>query len=347
MATLREVAKYANVSIATVSKVLSNTPYVSEETRERVQQAIAELGYVPNLAARALSKGRTHNIGVIFPYIIDHLFSDPHILMLVEGIEVVCTENGCNMLISTPRMPISESEQYQTLVRSGYLDGALTIETLPNSLVSEPLEKHGYPWVAIGYNSARGDKNTIHADDFGGAKDVAEHLLSLGHRRFGIITVTATTLAAAEQRLNGYRIALEQAGLNFQDVPVVIGNFSIESGFQAADELLKRDPHPTALLCLNDRMAIGAMERARSDGLRIPGDVSIVGFDDIPTASLVNPPLTTVQQPALDLGREAARRLFEMIDSRARRNSSSAELEFEPIIFPTRLIIRESSGPPA
>src|ERR1041385_7505593 len=233
MATLKEVAKRADVSIATVSKVLSNTPYVSDDTRERVLRAIAELGYVPNLAARALSKGLTHNVGVVFPYVIDHLFSDPHILMLVEGIEVVCTEHGYNMLISTPRIPISESEQYQTLVRSGYLDGAVTIETLPNSLVSEPLEEHGYPWVAIGYDSALKGKNAIHADDFGGAKAVASHLLSLGHRHFGIITVTATTLTAAAQRLAGYREAIEEAGLNFSDVPVVIGNFSIESGYQA------------------------------------------------------------------------------------------------------------------
>src|SRR5260221_9974153 len=342
MPTLKEVAKRADVSIATVSKVLSSTPYVSEETRERVLQAVAELGYVPNLAARALSKGRTHNVGVIFPYVIDHLFSDPHILMLVEGIEVVCTENGYNMLISTPRIPVSASDQYQTLVRSGYLDGAIAIETLPNSLVSEPLEQHGYPWVAIGYNSARDGKNTLHADDFGGAKAVAAHLLDLGHRHFGLITVTATTLAATEQRLAGYSAAFEEANLNFRDVPVVIGNFSIESGYQAADDLLRRKPRPTALICLNDRMAIGALERARNVGLDIPRDVSIVGFDDIPSASLINPPLTTVHQPARELGTEAAHRLFELINMRTRRNHTPPESAFEPIVFPTVLVIRGS-----
>jgi DNA-binding LacI/PurR family transcriptional regulator len=136
MPTLKEVALRAEVSTATVSKVLSNTPYVSDETRSRVLKAVEELGYVPNLAARALSKGRTYIIGVIFPYRYDQMFGDPHMLTILEGIETVCAQRDYSMLLSTPKIPVTESEQYQRLIRSGYLDGVIAMETVASSPVS-------------------------------------------------------------------------------------------------------------------------------------------------------------------------------------------------------------------
>jgi len=349
VATLKEVALRAQVSTATVSKVLSNTPYVSEETRARVLRAVAELGYVPNLAARALSKGRTYIIGVVFPYNYDHLFADPLITTILEGIETVCTEQGYNVLIVTPRAPVIESAQYQRLAQSGYLDGLITIETLPDTPASTIPEQLGYPWVALGYRSALGNLNTIQSDDFAGAKEIAAYLIGLGHRHMGIITVEETDLAAAARRMSGYRSAFENAALNFDQVPCERGSFSVESGYQAADKLLARTPHPTAILCLNDRMAIGAIQRVWAAGLQVPQDISVVGFDDIPSAAYFAPALTTVRQHAEEMGERAAQMLFEIIGQRAsdnRRGTTQTPSGFKPIVFPSELVIRSSAAPP-
>jgi DNA-binding LacI/PurR family transcriptional regulator len=348
LTTLKEVAKRADVSTATVSKVLSNTPYVSQETRERVLKAVEELGYVPNLAARALSKGLTYNIAVVFPYNFDSLFADPLILRILEGIEAICTEHRYNMLLSTPRIPVSESEQYQNLVRSGYLDGAIVFETLPGKPVTDALEQYNYPWVAIGYHAALGESNTFHSDDFGGAKAIASHFIGLGHRRFGIVSLSDLALTAAECRIAGYAAAFAEAGLDFGAVPKTLGNFSDESGFSAAGKLLSLNPRPTAILCLNDRMALGVIERIKSEGLHVPGDISVGGFDDIPAARLCDPPLTTVQQHAPEMGSEAAHALFNMIDARARRRTHGPgrNPEFPPRVFPATLVIRGSSVAP-
>jgi DNA-binding LacI/PurR family transcriptional regulator len=340
--TLKEVARRARVSTATVSKVISNKRYVSETTRKRVILAIEELGYVPNLAARALSKGRTHIIGVIFPYNYDHLFSDPFIMTLLEGIETACTEEGYSILINTPRVPVQESVQYQRLLQTGYLDGVITVESLPNAPVSHMAERYNSLWVAIGREAARGTANTVHADAYSGARAAAEHLIGLGHRRIGIIGVALETLEDAEVRLAGYRDAFEAAGLSFEAAPYVNGQFSMESGYQAAGVLLDHAPRPTALLCLNDRMAMGAIQRAAAMGLRIPQDVSIIGFDDIPNAAYFAPPLTTVRQPAREMGYTVARQLLTLID---RRGKCPPE-DLPPIVFPTELVIRESACAP-
>ncbi len=345
MPTLKEVAKRADVSTATVSKVLSNTPYVSEETRMRVLHAIEELGYIPNLAARALSKGHTYIIGVIFPYNYDHLFADPLILNMLEGIETICTERGYNVLLSTPRVPVADSVLYQRLVRSGYLDGVIAIETLPGEPMSTALERNGYLWVVIGYHSGTGTGNTLHPDDFAGARAIAAYTIGLGHRRIGIIGVEPDALDAAERRLSGYRAAFEEAGLDFSSVPQVVGTFSVESGYQVAGQLLECAPRLTAILCLNDRMAMGAIQRASAEGRQVPADLSVLGFDDIPGAELFSPPLTTVRQPVLEMGQRAADLLFDMIDRRTRHKNARIQ-GFAPIVFPTELIIRGSAMPP-
>jgi DNA-binding LacI/PurR family transcriptional regulator len=345
VATLKEVAQRAEVSTATVSKVLSNTPYVSEETRARVMRAVEELGYLPNLAARALSKGRTYIIGVVFPYNFDLLFADPLQLTIVEGIESVCIENGYNMLLSTPHVPVNQSVQYRRLVQSGYLDGVITLETMPDIPASALLEQFKYPWIAIGYMSALGTTNTLHSADFSGAQKIAALLIGLGHRQLGIIGVVNSALMAATYRIAGYRAAFEEAGLNFASVPQAQGNFSVESGYEAADALLKAAPHLTAILCLNDRMAMGAIQRVRADGLRVPEDMSVVGFDDIPSAAFFTPPLTTVRQFAREMGVQASQMLFELIEQRGNRKQES-DKRFDPVTFPTELVIRGSATTP-
>lgn len=339
MTTLKQVAERAGVSSATVSKVLSNTPYVSAETRARVLAAVDALGYVPNLAARALAQGRTFNISVVFPFIYTSLFSDPQTLSILEGIERVATARGYNMLISTPKIPVAHSDQFQRLLRSRYFDGIILMENLPEGLMSDFVAEYGYPYVSIGYQSLDNTPNCIHIDDYHGAYAVTRHLTTLGHRHFGIIDVAPISFFSISERLRGYDDALADAGIETGQVLHIPGSYTIASGAAAMAMLLRGDPRPTAVLCVTDLMAIGAVNAAHAAGLRVPEDVSVVGFDDIPLAAHMDPPLTTVRQESQGLGETAARQLFELLKKK--------HPAFDTIVMPTTLIVRGSSGPPA
>ena len=337
MTTLKQVAERAGVSSATVSKVLSNTPYVSAKTRIRVLQAVEELGYVPNLAARALAQGRTYNIGVIFPLIYTSLFSDPQTLSILEGVERVATEHGYNMLISTPKIPVEDSEQVHRLLRSRYFDGVILLENLPDQLMSGFIAEHDYPSVAIGYQSHDSKPNTIRIDDYHGARSAAEHLLALGHRRFAIIDIAPIPFFSVSERVRGYLEALENGGIYREDVRIEHGDYTIGSGAEAMQRLLHQPSPPTAILSVTDLMAIGAVNAARAAGVVVPQALSVVGFDDIPLAAHIDPPLTTVRQEPQALGETAARRLFDLLKDK--------QAAFDTVVLPTSLIVRRSTGP--
>lgn len=340
MTSLKEVAKRADVSTATVSRVLSNTSYVSKETRERVLRAIEELGYTPNLAARALSKGRTHIIGFIFPHKYDLLFFDPYINTIAQGVETICNEHGYNLLLNTPRPPINQSEQFLRIMRSGYLDGVITVENIPGESAREMVMESGYPCVSIGSQLDERPYNTLDVDEFKGAHDIAVFLITLGHRDFGIVSVEDSQLTGAHRRIQGYKTALETAGIDFNSIPQVCGKFSVQSGYEVVDELLQLTS-PTAIICLNDRMAMGVVQRLQSLGYNVPEDITVVGFDDIPGAEYFNPPLTTVRQPAHKLGATATLLLFDLIN-----NKDMVAEGFVPMIFQPELVIRSSAAPP-
>ena len=176
MATIKEVAQRAQVSVATVSKVLTNTPYVGEDTRARVLKAIEELAYTPNFTARALSKKLTYNIGVVFPYYNERLFNDAYFLTILEGIEEVCTDQDYNLLISVPRIPLEQSLQYNRIMHSGYLDGLIALEILPDDPIFKSHDKLDYPCIAVGYHPLTSHINAIYPDNFSGAKALASFI---------------------------------------------------------------------------------------------------------------------------------------------------------------------------
>lgn len=334
MPTLQDVAKRAGVSTATVSKVLSNTPYFTEETRSKVMKAVEDLGYRPNLAARALSSGRTQIIAVVFPYIYDAIFTDPLVLRILEGIESECTQRGYNILLSTPRLNGSgPDEHYLQLIQSGYIDGIIALDNVPLASVLAPVHNHGMPCVAIGYHETT---YSVHSDDISGGHQLMRHILELGHRRVGIITVAEEMNFSINHRMHGLRIACEDAGIDFASLQIATGDFSVRSGIDCAGQLLTDYPDLTALICVNDRMAMGAIQQVRMLGRGIPNDFTVVGYDDIPTAAIFEPPLTTISQQAPELGRNAARILFEVLEG---KKPASLKL-------PTRLIVRESSAVP-
>ncbi len=336
MPTLQDVAKRAGVSTATVSKVLSNTPYFTDETRDKVMRAVKELGYVPNLAARALATGKTHIIAAVFPYIYDPIFKDPLVMNILEGVEAECTPRGYNLLLSTPQLSTNGDldSHYKQLVQSGYIDGVITIDNVPLASALPLVNETGIPAVATGYHEA---EYYVYSDDYRGGMLLIQHLLELGHQKIGIITVPETANLAVNRRIDAIKTVAADAGLDFDAIPIDYGgNYSIESGAKAASNLLQKHPELTALLCLNDRMAIGAIQQARRMERSIPDDLTVVGYDDIPTAALFTPSLTTINQHALKVGHAAARMLFDILDGKSP----------DPMVWPVELIVRDSSAAP-
>ena len=332
MANLQDVAKRAGVSIATVSKVISNTPYVAEATRQRVLDAIQELGYRPNLAARALSSGKTHIVAVVFPYVYDALFKDPLVLAILEGIEGVLNAHKYNLLLSTPRLSEGRiDESYFTLLESGYVDGLIAIDSVPLASVAQASQERKLPTVVIGYHAA---PMSVRCDDYQGGILLMEHLLGLGHRQIGIISVPGTMNLAVNQRLRGMAQACAAGGIDFADLPLVEGDFSTQGGAQATERLLSQHPQLSALVCVNDRMALGAIQRLQQLGLRVPDDVSVVGYDNLAQGEFSSPSLTTINQHASTLGQSAAEMLFLAL----------AGQQPAPRVLAPTLVVRQSTA---
>jgi DNA-binding LacI/PurR family transcriptional regulator len=336
MPTIDEIARLAHVSQATVSKVLNNRPYVSSATRARVERVIAETGFVPSQRARGLTQRRSFILGLLIPYTSDQLFADPHLLEIMRGIEAEANQHDYNLLLSTARAPVEAASAFTRLLRSDVIDGAIVVETLDVQQFAASLTQQPAPWVVVGY-SGRADMPAVHADDFGGALAATQHLLALGHRRIGVISASPRPYAL-EERLRGVRAALAQAGLALDEDLLLTGDFSPESGAVGASALLDRTEPPTAIFALNDRMALGAVRAVAARGMRVPDDLSVVGFDDIALATLVTPTLTTVRQPGYALGGAAAAALFALLNG-----LGPAEV---PAILPTELIVRGTTAAP-
>jgi DNA-binding LacI/PurR family transcriptional regulator len=333
MPTIDEIARLANVSPATVSKVVNNRPYVRAETRARIEQVIAETGFVPSQRARGLSQRRSSILGLLIPYTSDQLFADPHLLEIMRGIEAESNLHDYNLLLSTTHAAVDAASACVRLLRSDVIDGAVVVETLDVQPFTQALIEQASPWVMIGY-AGDGPVRSVHADDYGGALCATRHLLALGHRRVGVIGSSPRPFAV-DERLRGVREALAAAGCPFNEQLLAVGDFSIESGEQAGYALLSQPEPPSAIFALNDRMALGVIRAATALGLHVPADLSVVGFDDIALATLLSPPLTTVRQPGFAMGVAAARLLFAML---------SGETPPSPPAIPTELIIRGTTA---
>ncbi len=297
-------------------------------------RAVDELGYVPNLAARALSSGKTHIIAVVFPYVYEAIFTDPNIMNTLAGIEAECTPRGYNILLSTPQLASDGPDtHYQQLIRSGYLDGVIAIDSYPTASALKPVQEKRIPAVVIGYEAC--DYYVRH-DDQAGGHQMMEHLIALGHTRCGVIDVPEDTNYGVKYRQIGVQTAAEKAGLDYEAFPRMHGDWSTSSGSMCAGELLKNHPNITALICYNDRMAMGAIQQARSMGRAVPGDLTVTGYDDIPTAAVFAPPLTTISQRSPEQGHIGAQLLFEVLDGN----------HPEPVELAPLLVVRQSSASP-
>jgi DNA-binding LacI/PurR family transcriptional regulator len=334
MPKLQDVAKLAGVSTATVSKVLSNTPYFTEKTRQKVLSAVKELGYKPHFAGRALSRGKTHIVSVVFPYVFDALFKDPLVLAILEGIEDELSKQGYHLLLSTPRLSGDTVDDYfEQVMQSRYADGLIAIDSVPNSPVTHIVNTYNIPLVVLGYHNA---PYQVHSDDFTGGQLLMKHLLELGHTKIAMIGVANDKNVAVNERLRGMRSIAQDHDIDFDKLPRSDGDFSTKSGAKAMETLIVQHPHLTAVIAINDRMAIGAMQTLQQRQIRIPQDISVVGYDNLPIAEMTTPPLTTVSQHALQLGKKSAEMLLERLNQR---------MPSTAVIAPT-LITRGSSAKP-
>jgi DNA-binding LacI/PurR family transcriptional regulator len=331
--SIRDVAAAAGVSVATVSRVLSPATAgvpMRKETRDRVERAIDELGYRPNDLARALLQHRTAAIGLVVPDI-----SNPYYPPLVRGVEDTASSHGYRVVLcNTDRDPAKISGYLDTLIKTR-VDGIVVAgggwADVPDRTAVLGTYRTGL--VAVGRHLTA--HPSVRIDNVAASRGAAEHLIGLGHRRIAFLGGPASS-TTVQDRAQGYRDALTVAGL---PAPLVrYGDFTEESGYALTRELLGESRTPTALICANDRIAIGAYAAAADAGCRVPHDVSVVGFDDTPIARYVRPTLTTVAIPTYEMGCAAVRLLLAQLGG-----NTEPGLE----TMPTRLVVRDSAAPPA
>lgn len=333
-ATSADVAARAGVSRTTVSFVLNGRADVGipEETRRRVQEAARELGYHPHGAARALAGGASHTIGLVLRQSPEQVSMDALLAETLWGIGSEAHLGGYRVLVE-PLAP--DGGRYSDLVVSQRVDGLIVSGPRTDDEELVALVADGFPIILQGSLPSL-DAPSVDVDNRAGARFAVEHLLALGHRRIACITNAPLAYTAAADRLSGYRDALEAAGIPADPALVVEGNFDAASGRAAMSGLLAAAPDVTAAFVASDIVAFGALRALREAGRRVPADVSVVGFDDIPLARHFDPPLTTIRLPARDLGAAAGRALVERLAGRA----GSART-----LLPTELIVRDSTAP--
>lgn len=331
--TLEDIGKMAGVSRATVSRVVNGHPNISHEVRQRVQDVIDETGYRPNVAARQLASNRSNIIGLMIPSTMQRLFTDTYFLLLLQGVAQACNSNDYTLSLFLFHTLEEEQSTVRRVMGTGLLDGLLISTHKNNNWVLGELRSKGIPHTLIGQFSGSHEATTlVDVDNRDGARAATKHLIDLGYKR--VATICATRNAAANERLAGYKLAMQEADLPLEDDLVAVGDFSKESGYTAMQSLLQHKPD--AVFAASDAMGVGALQAIQDAGLSVPGDIAVVGFDDLPHAETTNPPLTTVRQPITRMGARAVELLIELIETQ--------EDIARQIILPTELIVRQSCG---
>ncbi|MBB5323509.1 LacI family repressor for deo operon, udp, cdd, tsx, nupC, and nupG [Anoxybacillus tepidamans] len=307
MVTISDVAKLANVSTATVSRVLSNSGNVKKETTEKVLEAIQKLNYQPNILARQLRKLETKTILVVVPDITNTFFSK-----ILRGIEHVAIENDYEVLLGDTGNNVERERVYLDILRQKKADGMILLTARLESHLLEEIASE-FPVVLACEYLEGSTIPTVSIDNVSSARKATEYLINLGHRRIGFISGPLNVILSRD-RLKGFRQAMAQHNIPIESFLVQEGDFSFESGYNMMMKFLALDQPPTAVFAANDEMAIGAIKAIKSKGLRVPDDISVVGFDDIQFASIYEPALTTISQPMFEIGKKAMELLIKLIN---------------------------------
>lgn len=330
MPTIQDVARLAGVAPITASRAISRSGYVSDDVRQRVQRAAAELGYVPNTLARSLRSHRTHTLALILTDI-----TNPFFTTVARGVEDAASDAGYMVMFCNTDENEAEEQKYLQMLLEKRVDGLLLVPARGGMESVTAAQAQKIPVVVIDRRAPGCQADVVRCDSAGGAYDLGRLLAGLGHQRIALLNGPRDVSTAAD-RAEGFTRAMRESGLA-DGMLALEGRFTQASGAEMTREALDRQPRPTALIAANNFIAIGALNALREMGLRIPEDVALAGFDDLPPALVTFPFLTVAAQPAYEMGRRAASLLIDRLEGRV-------EAECSEIVLPTELIVRASSG---
>jgi LacI family transcriptional regulator len=331
MPTVHDVAKRAGVSPITVSRVINNSGYISAETKTRVETAIKEIGYVPNTLARGLRSKRTNTLALVVTDI-----TNPYFTSMARGVEDVAGASDYTVIYCNTDESETKEEKYANILAQRQVDGVLLVPACGNANTIKFLVSNGIAVVVLDRQVLGMDADSVRSDSENGARQLTELLISLGHKRIAIIT-GPKDVSTAVDRVTGYKCALEEASLAENEL-IYYGEFIQQNGYDSTKLAMLQSPKPSAMFAANNFILIGVVKALRELQLRVPEDVSVVGFDDFPESMLVKPFFTAAVQPAYEMGRLAAELLLKRI-------SGELSGECQKIVLPTEIIERGSSGP--
>ncbi len=334
--SIKDIARAASVSHSTVSRALSDSPLISAQTRERIQLLAREMGYSPDAQARSLVMGRTQTLGVVVTTIID-----PFIASIVQSIENTAHRHGYSVILASSNSEPEREIAAVEMLHSKRVDGVIVTSSRVGALYQNHLDRLGVPVVLVNSHSEQQGPYTfsISVDNRGGGYLATKHLIEAGHRRIAYVR-GAPNHSDDAARLGGYRQALDEAGIETDPVMVLAGDGTVGGGARALRTLIGVSARATAVFCYNDMTAVGLLRAARERGISIPGDLAVVGFDDIPLASYVVPPLSTVAQPMDKMGQRATEMVLDLLSVGATGRGVASN-----VVVQGKLIVRESSGP--
>jgi DNA-binding LacI/PurR family transcriptional regulator len=331
--TLEEVAARAGVGRGTVSRVINGSPRVSDRAKEAVGQAIAELGYVPNRAARALAGARTDAVALVIPETEARLFAEPYFLDIIRGVSAELLDADVQLLLTLIRSS-KERQRFEQYLAAQRVDGVLLVSIHGDDPLPDVVQALRLPAVLNGRRSEAESAAYVDSDNVGAGRSAVDHLTGRGRRRIATIT-GPLDMYVAQCRLDGYRQGIEAAGLPADERLVATGDFTEEGGRRAMRELLDRRPDLDGVFAASDVMAAGARAVLRDAGRRVPDDVALVGVDDSAVARHMDPALTSVRQPIEEMGRRMARVLLQEI--------TGTGSEPRQVVLPTELVVRDSA----
>ena len=331
MPTIHDVARLAGVAPITVSRVINNSGYISQDTRERVEAAIIELGYVPNIIARSLRSKRTNTLALVLTDI-----TNPFFTVIARGVEDIASDAGFTVIYCNTDESVDEEAKYLQLLLQKQVDGILLVPARSTSRSIELIHEQGTPVVILDRRVSNVDVDIVRCDSVEGAYRLIKLLIDQGHRRIAVLS-GPLGVSTAEDRVVGYRTAMTEAGVSVDGL-VFYGAYTQASGYEMAQQVLSQSPQPTALFAANNFIAIGALKALRDNGLKIPEDISIVSFDELPPMPIAEPFLTVAAQPAYEMGCKGTELLLN-------RLKGEAPSECQEILLPIELIVRRSSGP--
>ena len=331
MPTVHDVAKRAGVAPITVSRVINNSGYISDATRERVKATIKEIGYVPNTLARGLRSKRTNTLGLIVTDI-----TNPYFTLMARGVEDVAGDSNYTVIYCNTDKSETKEEKYANILAQRQVDGVLLVPAGGNDKTVKFLEANGISVVILDRRVSGLEKDFVCSDSKNGATLLIKLLVKLGHERIAIIT-GPKNVSTSTDRVAGYRRALKESGLSKNEL-IYYGAFNQQSGYELTQQAMNHTPRPTAILGANNFIAIGITKALHDLSVDVPGDVSVVGFDDLPESMLVRPFLTVARQPAYEMGRSATELLLKRI-------SGDLPEDCQEVIFQTEIVERESTGP--